>query len=50
VTLSTARRGLGFKRSMITRGRGCRWVGDGGEESSIEDRRGPAEMVFLACR
>jgi hypothetical protein len=48
VTLSTACRGLGFKRSMITRGRGCRWVGDGGEESSIEDRRGPAEMVFLA--
>ncbi len=24
-------------------------VDNGGEEWSIEDRRGPAEMVFLAC-
>jgi len=51
VTLSTARRELSFKRSMITRCAGSDRVWglvSGGEESSIEDRRRCSERwVFL---
>ncbi len=47
VSLLTARGGLSFKRSMITRCRDSSWECSGGEETLTEDRRGPAKMVFL---